>query len=213
MGQTDAIFFWADGIVHTPLQEAVAAALPGMSAEAIARYFASPAYKAARENLALGGKPAEFCMHVLDALHVSTGAETMEAGIIAALAVYPQALELIGSLEPGIRSWLVVDIPRTWFERLPFAEELVSRFSRERMLFLEDAGLTSLVPGVFEYLVAASGTERERCLLLDSSLRRAMAALDAGLPAGIIVGTRRLQREFLLRRLISQQYVMHSRPV
>jgi len=212
MGQTDAIFFWADGIVHTPLQEAVAAALPGTSAGAIARYLASPVYKDAREQLALGGEPAEFCMHVPDALHVSAGAEAVQAGITAALAVCPEALGLIGSLEPGIRPWLVVDIPRAWFERLPFAGTLAGCFSCERILFLEDAGLPSLVPGAFEYLVAASGTERGRCLLLDSSLRRAMAALDAGLPAGIILGTRRLQREFLLRRLVSQQYVMHSRP-
>lgn len=213
MAQTDAIFFWADGILHSPLREAVAAALPGVPSEAVARLLASLVYKAAREQLALGGKPEEFCAHVLDALHVSGGVEALQARIAAALTITPQALELIGSLEPEIRTWLVVDIPRSLFERLPFAGVLAVRFTHERILFLEDAGLPALMPGAFEYLVAASGTERGRCLLLDNSLRRAMAALDAGLPAGVIVGTHRLQREFLLRKLVSRQYVMHSRPV
>ena len=119
-------------------------------------------------------------------------------------------LETLSMLNPELELWLVVDIPKTDFMRLPGAEELAGHFYK--VLYLEECG-GSEVPLVFERIAEKSGAAREECLVLDYNLKRTVSAINNRLPAAVIIDNEHFKREFLLRRLTSEKYEMHKRPM
>jgi len=118
--------------------------------------------------------------------------------------------EILSMLNPELELWLLVDIPKTEFERICGAGELAGRF--HRALYLEDCGGAG-VPDVFDYIVDESHGAREECLVLDNNLKRAVAAINNRLPAAVVIDNEHIEREFLLRQLTSQAYIIHKRPV
>jgi len=117
---------------------------------------------------------------------------------------------ILSMLNPELELWLLVDIPKTDFMKMSGAGELAGRF--HKTLYLEECGGSEL-PGVFDRIAEKSGGAREECLVLDFNLKRAVAAINNRLPAAVVTDNEHIEREFLLRRLSSREYIMHKRPV
>ena len=117
--------------------------------------------------------------------------------------------EILSMLNPELELWLVVDIPKTDFTRIAGTRELAGRF--HKVLYLEECGGAE-VPDVFDCIVEKSGIAREECLVLDFNLKRAVAAINNRLPAAVVIDNEHIKREFLLRQLSNQEYIMHKRP-
>jgi len=132
-------------------------------------------------------------------------------GIFSDNGVFPEnKTKILSTLNPELELYLIVDIPKTDFMQITGAGELAGCF--HKTLYLDEYG-GAKVPGVFDRIVESSGGAREECLVLDSNLKRAVAAINSRLPAAVVIDDEHFEREFLLRRLSSREYTMHKRPV
>ena len=124
-------------------------------------------------------------------------------------AVKKDWIEVLQLLKPGFEIWLIVDINKDDFEQISGSSELAAFFNKVMYLTEDEAK----APGVFDLIIGEACASMMECLVFDHNLRRAVASINHRLPAAIILGSEHLYREFLLRKLTEQEYVMHKRPV
>ena len=146
-------------------------------------------------------KRAERKLFFRCGIFISGGAEN---GVIN-----KESVEVLSTLKPDLETWLIVDIPKEDFERIPGSSELAALF--HKTMYLTEC--EAKVPGVFKLIAEESGASMPECLVLDCDLRRTVSSINNRLPAAIILDGKHLHREFLLRQLTEEEYIMHKRPV
>lgn len=214
MANTGVLFFWATGVIFETLERCIAHALAREDSAMVARMLMSDAYKKLREALALGRLSDEvFFAGVLELLQAPVDVQEFAAMVRADLKPLQGALPIAAKPHNGIARWLVVDVPQSWLTNWLERPEIRAVFDASHVIILENSNLKQLMPDVFSYLVKKSDADAEVCLLLDANLRRTVQSINSGLPAGIINSGAQMDREFVLRKMVSTQYEMHTRPV
>ena len=125
-------------------------------------------------------------------------------------AIDAESVRMLSVLKKDLELWLIVDSSRDLFEKMPDSGSLLKWF--HKTVYLNEHGLNYGTPELFNFLINEAGAPQEQCLILDSNLKHAVLALKHRLPAAVIIDSCRLEREFLLRQLSAQPYVMHVRP-
>ena len=125
-------------------------------------------------------------------------------------AVDKEALQIASGLKKDLELWLVVDSSKEEFGSIPDAEGLAGFF--HRTVCLGDFGYAYGTPEAYGFLLGEANIPKEQCLFLDTNLKRAVHAVENRIYAAVIIDNACLEREFLLRRLTDQSYVMHKKP-
>ena len=213
MGIERYLFFWAGGIFVTSVDAAVTRALESVGAGCPGLTL-DPSYKRIKEDVLLGRSGAKEFYENISAL-CPAGAKSidLEEEITGNLVVDQGASGCLTAVKEGLRLWLIADLPKPWFWGIPAIDTLTSRFPADHILFPQDCGLNNMIPDIFELILRTSRGEKDECLVLDPDLKRAVASINWRLPATVIIDPSRLEREFLLRRLIDREYRVHSRPI
>ncbi|HEY3345409.1 MAG TPA: hypothetical protein VGJ97_10795 [Anaerolineaceae bacterium] len=209
MPDTRAVFFWMGGVVTQAIEPLLSQALavcghPGMN------LLARPGFAEVCADLALGRRAGlDFCGDICALAGADCPAEELDAALISAFAPAAGVINTIDRLPPVYQRWLIVDIPREWYE--PICERLCIQpaFPEGQVIFLPESGLPRLLPDVFDFLAARAQLRMDQCLVLDRSSHRAVAALDHGFPSAIFVDARRLAREFVLRQFTARVPLEH----
>lgn len=214
MAETRLLFFWGSGMLFPALDGLLGAVLGTFGHFTQADVAAWPPYRPLQEQLALGNiNDLEFCKALTKDFQLAIAAEQLREQIIQGFTVNPKALAMIDPIKNHMACWLVVDIPAAWFRQTPAYLSLHHYFAEEKTILLDESGLNTMIPGVFAYLPQRVGVPTEQCLLLDGNMKRTMLSIRYGLPSAIIINPQRLEREFLLRKLILLDYQIHQRPV
>jgi hypothetical protein len=209
MPDTQAVFFWMVGVVTQAIEPLLCQALTACGQPGI-NLPARPGFADDCEGLALGKLDGlAFCREVNKLAGVPISDEALQAAVIAAFAPTPGVIQAIDRLPPAYRRVLIVDVPRGWFELVRERLLIHPCFPSDGLIFLPECGLTRLEPDVYDALAARAGLRLDKCLVLDLSSHRAVAALDHGLPSAIFVDAPRLEREWLLRQFTARVPLEH----
>ena len=209
MAQTKALLIWGSGVLWNNPADALPE-LAGDSARMHIRY--APAYLSLWENLALGRIAGEELLQTACRLLPDVQKEAV-ADLPSHISEREGMLDVLLALRPELQLYLVCDIPKDWLVRLPGYDRLKSRFAQENILFLNESGIMRTVPDAFYYLPGAVKLPGEHCLLYDADSKRTVQAIRHELPAALVLDPMRLRRECLLRGLLPETYLVHSRPV
>ena len=213
MSKVDVVFLWAEGILFSPVDKLVLSAMDKCTGQK-PNLFQNPGYAFQKEQLALGRVSGrEFCEAILRMFELQAPVETFEQGIINEIAEAEGVLDSLHAIHPHIQRWLVVDFPRAWFENAPVGKSAATRMEKEKILFTPELGLDTFYPDVFSVLSKAAEAEQEFCLILDANMKRSVLAVNSRMPSAIILNLARLQREFKMRKLVNEEYIMHQRPL
>ena len=125
-------------------------------------------------------------------------------------AVDSEILQVVSMLKKDLELWLVVDLPEEEFEKIQGSGTLKDSF--HKTVYLDEQGLSYGAMETYEFLYDQTKIPHEQCLFLDCNLKRTVQAINNGIYAAVITDKACLEREFLLRRLTDQEYVLHRRP-
>jgi len=210
MDQTKAILFWMSGVVTQPVSTAAAGLLQAAGRPGV-QVGVLPEFIQAHEQFTLGQMgDLDFCRQLGRLTRLESEPDALRQKMLAAFAPESLTLDVIRALPEAIERWLVVDLPRAWYEALAGRLSLPSCFAPERLVFLDQSGLKRLVPDVFYYLSQCARQEAGGCLLIDPRLRRAMAGIDHGFPSAHHVNLRLLKQEFYLRGFTGRTSLSHN---
>lgn len=209
MAQTKALLIWGSGVLWNNPADALLERA-GDSARMHMRYTLE--YLSLWEDLALGRISVEELLQAAYRL-LPDVQEDDTASFPARLSEREGMLDVLFGLRPELQLYLVCDIPKDWFMRLPGYDRLKSCFAQENIVFLNESGIMRTVPDAFYYLPGAAKTQAAQCLLYDADSKRTVQAIRHELPAALVLDPMRLRRECLLRGLLPETYLVHSRPV
>jgi hypothetical protein len=209
MPDTKAVFFWMGGVITQAIEPLLCRALAACG-QTGTNLLVRPGFSSACQSLALGKLDGlGFCREICAMAEAAISPEALQAALIAAFDPTPGVIQEIDRLPSAYRRWLIVDVPRTWFEQV--CERLLIHpcFPPGGLIFLAETGLDRLEPDIYDYLAVRAGLRLDQCLVLDRSSHRAVAALDHGFPSAIFVDARRLEREFVLRQFTAKLPLEH----
>ena len=121
-----------------------------------------------------------------------------------------EALQIASRLKKDLELWLIVDSSKEALGSIPESAGLADFF--HRTVYLGDLGCAYGTPEAYALLLDEANMPKEQCLFLDTNLKRAVHAVENQIYAAVIIDNACLEREFLLRGLTDQSYVMHRRP-
>ena len=210
MGEIRAIFFWLSGVYTQPLLALLAQALSQGCGHPV-NPLALPDYAAQVEGLITGkiAGPA-FCQALGESVGSKDSPAALRDRILGGIIPNPGAIEVTRSLPEAIQRWLVVDLPRDWFERIAGQLRVDTCFAPEQKIFLPTSRLPRLIPDVFYLMAFQARLSMQECMLIDASTRRAVQALNHGLSTELYVDNRRLERMFIMRKFIDQPFPDHK---
>jgi FMN phosphatase YigB (HAD superfamily) len=211
MGEINQTIYWMGGIMTQPIPILLAKTVSETGAHV--NVLGLPSFEAMCEELYLGKiDELVFLKTVCSKGKLEIKPEDLREKALAAAQPIPEVVETINLLSETVGRWLVIDYPKPWFEKI--AERLGIRrcFTDKQFIFLAQSGLSRLGPDLFKYLAATVKKDPEDCLFFDLQSRRSVQALNYGMASAIFVDSRRLKREYLLRKMIAENYVMHGRP-
>jgi len=210
MGEIRAIFFWLSGVYTQPLLALLAQALSQGSGHPV-NPLALPDYAAQVEGLITGkiAGPA-FCQALGESVGSKDSPAALRDRILDGIIPNPGAIEVTRLLPDHLQRWLVVDLPRDWFERIVVQLGVEACFTPEQTIYLPASRLPRLIPEVFYLLSFQAQLSMQECLLIDASSRRAVQALNHGLSTELYVDNRRLERMFVMRKFIDRPHPVHK---
>lgn len=213
MADIDALFFWMTGVITPSLWTAVSNSVC-VEKQAAPNLFAISGFRKLCADFGIGKLgDLDFCEAITNQVSSGSSPVSLRLKMIEELSqLIPGVLEPIQNLKSHYQKWLVVDLPQAWFRQISQSLQLETIFPLERTIFLAESHLPQMIPDAFDYLPRQAGLDRKKCLLLDEDSRRSIQALNHGLPAAVIMNAQRLEKEFLLRKMTTQEFNMHLRP-
>ncbi len=210
MGQTRAIFFWLSGIITPSFQTILSRALADLRKTGI-NLPGLPDLQSACDDLVLGkASDLDFCRRVEETIHLGVDPAVLQENILSEITPNPHVAGTIQLLPEKYERWLLVDLPRRWFEQVCKKLVIADTFSPERLFFLPESGLARLVPEIFDRLPEYARLSIKECLIIDANSKRAVQALNHGLPAALFTSAKQLEREFTMRYFIEKPQPMHK---
>jgi FMN phosphatase YigB (HAD superfamily) len=210
MGQTRAIFFWLSGVIPPSFQTILSRALADLGKSGV-NLPGLVEIQQAWDGLVLGKiDEHDFCQKVVEITKLEAEPAILREKLLAEISPNPQVIQTIKLLPEKYDLWLLVEIPRSWFERVSERLEVGECFSVERTFFLSESGLTRLVPEIFYHLPNTIHLPMQECLIIDANSKRAVQALNHGLPAALFTGAKQLEREFTMRYFIEKPQPVHK---
>ena len=205
MTEDQAIIFWLSGVLSPSMPAVLLKAVleAGGSSNNLSALIG---FQALDDQLTLGLiNDLEYCQTICNEMHLKIKPEGLNEKILAAIKPNRFVYEIINLLPEKFQHWLIVDYPANCFNQISESLEVHRFFPLERMIFLPKCGLKNITPDLFSYLPNHINMPIDRCLLIDENSKRVIKALNYGLPSVIFVDAQRLEREFILRKIISKQ--------
>ena len=205
MTSVPALFFWFSGVLSLSIPAAISNTVKRKGNPADPFSFEirlQPLY----EKLSLGLiDGSEFSRKICNELQLPIEPEAFEDAFLASIEPNQLVIEIIKRIPDQFQPWLIVDYPAAWFGQMTISMEILRLFPMEKILFSPECGLNRISPDIFMWLTSRINKTMENCLLIDSNSRRVIEALIYGLPSAIFVDARRLEREFFLRKIITNK--------
>lgn len=210
MADIQALIFWSGGVLHPALVEVISQVFTGMGRVNL-NYYALPDFIHLIDDFALGKmNDSSFCRAVAENAGLDISPDELKEKIIEKIMPNPEVIQTIQSLPESRQRWLIVDYPRSWFDKMAARLEIFPCFSRKRLIFLSQMGLKCMIPDVFDHVVQLSQAPVNGCLWIDQNQKRCVQTLRAGMQSAIFVNARNLEREFILRRFIGKTQFNHQ---
>lgn len=207
---TDALIYWASGVLTPSLVSVLMKAIQ-KAGELRIPVSALVDIQLMQNPLSFGEiNEAEYCHGICEYLQLKIPPQALNTNIINGFALDQAFLDLIRRLPDHFHHWLVVDLPNDWF--YPISENLndLRIFQKENRIHLTNSGLGHDSPDLFSFLCDHVGVPKNRCLMIDANSKRAIRAINEGLPSIIFVDALRLEREFGLREFIPDPYYLRN---
>ncbi len=211
MGEINQTIYWMGGVMTQPIPMLLAKTVSETGSHV--NVLGLPGFEAMCEELYLGKiDEMAFLKSVCSKGKLEIKPEDLRGKMLAAAQPTPDVVETINSLPDSVGRWLVIDYPQPWFDKITERLGIGHCFTQKQFVFLSKCGLSRLVPDVFKYLTEHVKKDPEECLFFDLQSRRSVQALNYGMASAIFVDARRLKREYLLRKMVAENYEMHGRP-
>lgn len=202
MAKIQTVFFWLGGVIAETIPEVTARVLYNQPIEKLDIQTRLRFRKFAQE-LCLGRMTGmAFCQEVSRDNRVALSAEALESAIKEGVRTRSSVLEVLAELCHAYQPWLISDYPPEWYEAIEARVRLSTYFSKDHLVFTSSCQLTRMVPDLFYYLAWRANQPIEACLVIDGIPKRAVQALQHGVPSAIFVNADRLKFEFVLRRML-----------
>lgn len=205
-----AVFFWFGGVLTETLPvQTVAEFMP--EAEGHQALKARQQLRGAAESLVLGKiAPSDYCAEVVKVCGLNLTAADVERRLLDSAPLDQAMADLIASIPGTYERWLVVDYPADWYQTLSKRWNLGAMFSEDRLIFLSEMKLVTLVPDIFYRIPQAVGHDIDDCIVIDANAGRAVKAMKHGLATIIYVYPGRLKLELALQGIWQTEAdVMH----
>jgi hypothetical protein len=198
-----AMIFWLSGVFTSSFHDVLFKAFSKNNDQA--KYISALiGFQELHDRLSLGLiSDLEYCQTIYKEAHLLIKPETIINQILAFGIKSESIFEILNLLPKNYQFWLIVDYPESWIEKIIGNISFQNFFPIERRIPLSKFGLKNISPDLFEFLPRHIHLPIDRCLLIDNNSKRAIRAINFGLPSLIYVDPRRLTREFKLRKLIN----------
>lgn len=211
MGEINQTIYWMGGVMTQPISTLLAKVISETGSHV--NVLGLPGFERRCEELTLGKMDdLTFLQSICSDAKADLKPEELRTKLLAAMEPVADVVETINLLPDSIGRWLVIDTPRPWFELIYKRLGIDKCFADEQLIFLSQSGLSRIIPDVFKHLTRTVKKTAEECLFFDLRSRRSVQALNYGMASAIFVDARRLKREYLLRKMIAENYEMHWRP-
>ena len=202
MSDVKEIIFWMSGVL-TPSHSIV---LEKSIYELTGKRIDSAVY---HKNLSLFRQtslgliyPEQFCQEVCKAFPTEMTPSILNEKIISLISVDKNVAGIISRIPEKFEIRLIADYPDEWYGRISDAKIIQEHFPKEKTIFLPNLGCKDLERDFIGSLSEMIGLPFEKGLLVDADIKRAVQAISINLPSIIYVDPRRLDREFILRKII-----------
>ncbi|HEX9029454.1 MAG TPA: hypothetical protein VF823_09800 [Anaerolineales bacterium] len=208
MANVEAVFLWMSGVV-TP---SIPSILQSFQAAPGSGHSTPAGLNQALERFSLGQLEEQaFCRDLAGFSSLPDEPALLRQRIIDACAPNEAVLAVVQKLPPELQRWLVVDLPRAWYEQIAGRSGFSEVFPAERLIFLSESGLPRLIPDLFPYLGSVAQLPTGSCLLIDPSQKRAIQGINLGFSTAHYVNPRHMEREFYLRGFFGK-ITIHKKP-
>ena len=111
-------------------------------------------------------------------------------------------MQIMDKLRENYDLYLISQYPREWFEYLLNHFNDVKLFKNINVIYSTEGNLQKLFPDIFYLMRNFTGKSMEDCILVDVKADYLSNALRMGMNAVVYVDSFRLQREFVLRKML-----------
>lgn len=202
MSDVKAIIFWMSGVLtpsHSIVLEKSIYELTGKRIDTAVYHKKLSFFR--QTNLGLIS-PEQFYQEVCKAFPTEMAPSILKEKIISLLSVDTQVIGIINRIPEKFEIRLIVDYPDEWYGRISGIKIFQEHFPKEKAIILPNLGYKDFERDFIGSLPELLGLPFEKCLLVDADIKRAVQAISINLPSIIYVDPRRLNREFILRKII-----------
>ena len=212
MADNQALIFWLSGVFHPSLVEVISQVVVGMGCVNL-NFSTQPDIIHLIDDFALGKiNDSSFCREIVRNAGLEISPNELKEKIIESIVPNPGVIQTIQSLPESLQRWLIVDYPRSWFDKMAARLEIFPCFSQKRLVYLTQLGLRTMTPDVFDQVAQLAKVPKSSCLSIDQNQKRCIQTLRDGMQSVIFVNARNLEREFILRRFIGKTQFNHQPP-
>ncbi len=202
MSDVKAIIFWMSGVLtpsHSIVLEKSIYELTGKRIDTAVYHKNLSFFRQTSLGLI---SPEQFYQEVCKVLPTEMAPSILKEKIISLLSVDTQVIGIINRIPEKLEIRLIIDYPDEWYRRISGMELLREHFPEEKTIILPRLGFKDIKHDFVATLPELIGLPFEKCLLVDADVKRAVQAISINLPSIIYVDPRRLNREFILRKII-----------